>query len=173
MDAMKLVFAVALALMLPWPLAAQPLAGFASFGVHQDTNDQSNVSVSGGVTLDLPTEWVSAGAMGDLFMSWPYFGGRATLFGQGNLMRRQKVRPFVLGGVGWGEFAGPMFGGGIEIRSAKGLGLRVSVQDYLAKIEGFDCGRLGYDKDYCESNWNGGRPYTKHQVTVLVGVAWR
>jgi hypothetical protein len=41
------------------------------------------------------------------------FAGRGTVFGQGNLMSNGRIQPFVLGGFGFGESGGPMFGGGL------------------------------------------------------------
>ena len=169
---MKLLFTIA-ALLLTTTVWAQSPSGFAALGVHQDTNDARFASASGGVVFDLPTEWLSAGAQGDLFVSYPYVAGRGTVFAQGNVVPRRSIRPFALAGFGFGESAGPMIGAGVEIWRPNGRGLRVTVQDYLARIGGFECGQLGYDQTYCATYLHGGDAYIAHQLSVLVGFAWR
>ena len=150
---------------------AQELRGFAAATVVSDLNDQRFPGVSGGVLWDLPTPWFSVGAEGEMFVSWPYVAGRGTLFGQANVLRRTPVNAFVVGGVGFGEAAGPMAGGGMEIRPrGRRLGLRVSFEDYLARVQGFDCAEIGYPQAYCDANLRGGRSYTAHQFTVRIGV---
>ena len=147
------------------PLHAQEVRGFAGAGVASDLNSRYP-AFGGGVLLDLPTSWVSAGAEGDMFVSWPYVAGRGALFGQVNVVRRRAFRPFVLAGYGWGESAGPMIGAGIELRMRGRLGLRATVEDYLERVGGFDCGSLGYPQAYCNDALNGGRAQTRHQVAT-------
>ena len=67
----------------------------------------------------------------------------------------------------------PMFGAGVELWGLNGRGLRLTVPDYLARIGGFDCAHLGYDEPYCSAYLHGGEAYTAHQLSVLVGLAWR
>ena len=149
--------------------SAQDVRGFVNGGVMSDMSNQHFPAVAGGALVDLGQPWVSAGAQGEVFMSWPYFAGRSAVFGQGNLIARGPVRPFVLGGFGWGESAGPMFGGGVDVapRDSR-LGIRFAVEDYLARVGGYDCGVFG-----CAADPHGGRPYTGHQLTVRVGILFR
>src|SRR5215207_933514 len=130
------------------PLQAQEVRGFAGAGVASDLNSRYP-ALGGGMLVDLPSSWFSAGAEGDMFISWPYVAGRGALFGQANVMRRRAVRPFVLAGYGWGESAGPMIGGGVEMRVRGRFGVRATVEDYLV--------RLGL---------HGGRAETRHQIAT-------
>lgn len=149
---------------------AQGVRGFAGAGVVSDLNDHRFPAFSGGVLLDLPTTWISAGAQGETFFEWPYFAGRGALFGQANLVRHHAVRAFALGGFGFGETGGAMFGGGLEVRpSHRRFGLRLAVEDYVARVQGFDCAFFGYTESYCDANLRGGRAYTAHQLTVRAG----
>jgi hypothetical protein len=159
------------AALLAGDVSAQALRGFAGGGMVKDLNGQTFPAVSGGAVVDLPTSWFSAGAQGDMFISWPYFAGRGTVFGQVNVIRRGPVRPFLLGGFGFGEDGGPMIGGGVDVRVPnQRIGLRVSVEDYLAHVGGFDCFGLGYTQAYCDANLKGGRPYTAHQTSLRVAL---
>ena len=152
-------------------LAAQDLRGFATAGVMSDLNNQHFPAFGGGVMIDAGQPWISAGGQGEAFVSWPYFAERGAVFAQGNVFRQGPVRPFVLGGLGFGESAGPMFGAGIDVRPGNGrIGLRATVEDYLARVEGFDCAAYGYSQPTCNAFPHGGRPYTGHQVTFRVGV---
>jgi hypothetical protein len=170
--------AVALALaglsaVTPRIAMAQPLRGLGNLSINSDLNGQVFTGVSGGVLLDLAHAWLSAGAEGDLFISWPYFAGRGGPIVQVNLVRHAPVRIFAIAGMSWGEQAGPMFGGGIEVWTQGRFGLRATVQDYLASVAGFDCGYYGLDPASCDSNFHGGRSFTGHQPTVRIGVVWR
>lgn len=147
--------------------SAQEVRGMIGGGMVSDLNDQRYPAVGGGVLLDLLSSWVSVGAQGEMMVSWPYVAGRGSVFGQVNALRVGSVRLFVMGGAAGGESAGPLFGGGVDLRPSKGRpGLRVAIEDYLADIAGFDCARLGYSQAYCDSSLHGGRPYTAHQLTV-------
>lgn len=133
--------------------SAQDVRGITFGGVTGDANGQQFPAFGGGVLVDLGQPWVSAGAQGEAFVSWPYFAGRAALFGQGNLAPGKLVRPFVLAGVGLGEYSGPMFGGGVEFRPPQQrVGFRVAVEDYTIRYQRFDGGT------------------THHQVALHVGV---
>jgi hypothetical protein len=164
---------IALHLLWPGTASAQPAIGYAAAGIHREAPGLSFPSVSGGAVVDLPHAWVSAGGQADLFTSNGYFAGRGTVFGQLNFTRRRAVRPCALAGVGWGEADGPMIGAGVEAWGGRRIGLRVTIQDYLARVGAFDCGSYGIDRAYCDRHFNGGRAYIRHQTSVLVGVAWR
>ena len=97
-------------------VSAQDLRGYVAGGVTSEVTHQQFPSVAGGVLVNVGQPWLSAGAQAETFWQWPYFAGRGTLFAQGNLFPNGRVRPFVLGGVGFGESAGPMIGGGVELR---------------------------------------------------------
>jgi len=154
------------------PLHAQEVRGFAGAGVASDLNSRYP-AFGGGVLVDLPSSWLSAGVEGDVFVSWPYFGGRGAMFGQVNVVGRRAVRPFVLAGYGWGESAGPMIGGGIELRvPGRRLGLRATVEDYLVRLGGFDCGSLGYTQSYCDAELHGGRAETRHQIATRFSLSF-
>jgi hypothetical protein len=155
------------------PVGAQPVFGYTAFSINSDLNDQVFSGASGGVLIDVAHSWVSAGAEADLFVSWPYFAGRGGTFAQVNVVRRSPFRIFAMGGFSWGEQSGPMVGAGVELWTRGRLGLRATVQDYLARVEGFGCGTFGLDQPYCDANFHGGRAYTAHQPTVRIGIIWR
>ena len=151
-------------------VSAQDLRGFVAGGVTSEVTQQRFPSAGGGVLVNVGQPWVSAGAQAETFWQWPYFAGRGTLFAQGNLIAKGRVRPFVLGGVGFGESAGPMIGGGVELRPLnRRLGLRVSIEDYLSRIDGLPCESFGL-QSYCDANPRAAHGYLQHQVAVRVGV---
>ena len=151
-------------------VSAQDVRGFVTGGVISDVNRQRVPSAAGGVLVDVGQPWLSVGAQGETFWQWPYFAGRGTLFGQGTLIPKGPIRPFLLGGVGFGETDGPMFGAGVEMRPPnRRVGLRMSVEDYLARIGALDCGSYGL-QSYCDENPRAARGYIEHQVTFRVGV---
>ena len=153
------------------PTGAQELSGFAGAGMVSDVNDQRFPAFGGGVLLDLPTWWISAGTQGEMFVSWPYVAGRGAVFGQLNAVRRRAVRPFFLAGYGFGESAGSIIGGGVELRLRdRRIGLRASVEDYLTAVQGFDCASLGYTQSHCDEQLHAGRPYIGHQLTLRLGL---
>jgi hypothetical protein len=153
------------------PTSAQEVRGFAGAGVMSDLNDDRFPAFGGGVLFDLPTSWLTAGAQGEMFLSWPYVAGRGAVFGQVNPVRRGVVRPVFLAGYGFGLSEGPMIGGGVELRLPhRRIGLRAIVEDYMARVDGFDCVSLGYSPSYCDAGLRGGRPYTEHQITVRIGL---
>ena len=170
----RIVFALVLAgsVAVPRAGAAQPLFGFATLSHNSDLNGQRFGGASGGVLVDLARAWISVGAEADLFVSWPYFAGRVGPLVQVNLLRGAPVRIFALTGTSWGEQAGPMIGGGVEVWTRR-IGFRATVQDYLARVEGIDCGLYGIDPQSCETGFHGGRPWTSHQPTVQVGIVFR
>ena len=151
-------------------VSAQDLRGYVAGGVTSEVTHQQFPSVAGGVLVSVGQPWLSVGAQGETFWQWPYFAGRGTLFAQGNLISNGRVRPFVLGGVGFGESDGPMIGGGVELRPLnRRLGVRVSIEDYLAHIDGLPCESFGL-QSYCESNPRQARGYVDHQLALRVGV---
>ena len=151
--------------------SAQELRGFAGAGLVSDVNDNRFPGFGGGVLFDLPTGWLTAGAQGEMFVSWPYVAGRGAVFGQVNPLRRGVVRPVFLAGYGFGVSEGPMIGGGVELRPPdRRIGFRVTVEDYMARVDGLDCVSLGYSPSYCAAELRGGRPYTEHQLTVRVAL---
>lgn len=116
--------------------AGQEVRGFAGGGT-ATVRSSTYPSFGGGVLVDAGQRWISVGAQGDGFMSWPYFVGRLTLFAQGNLLPKGSVRPFVLAGRGFAAFEGTMFGGGVEVRPAgTRLGFRGSVENYRETVRG-------------------------------------
>ena len=148
---------------------AQDIRGFATGGVASDVNNERSPSAGGGIVLNLGQPWLSVGVQGETFWQEGYFTGRGAVFGQGNLIPNGRIRPFVLGGIGFGESAGTMFGGGVELRQPnRRLGLRVSVEDYLSKVDGIDC--AGGWEPYCEANAREARDSIRHQVTLRVGI---
>jgi hypothetical protein len=150
---------------------AQELRGFLGASTVSDLNEQHFPALGGGVLLHLPTPWITAGAQAEMMISWPYVAGRGAVFGQVNVLRRRPVTPFVLLGIGFGESAGPMVGGGVDLRPWGGrMGLRVNVEDYLARVEGFDCAAFGYTRSVCDTYLHGGDSYFNHQLSLRVAL---
>jgi hypothetical protein len=137
--------------------SAQDARGFVGAAVSSNISHDHYAGVGGGVTIDLGTPWISAGGQGEALVSWPYFAGRGALFAQGNLAHTARFRPFVLGGYGFGEDAGPLVGGGVELREPQTrYGFRISVEDYVVR----------YDAAY--ESYVAGHPVTRtgHQVAI-------
>lgn len=142
------------------PTVAQEIRGFVGGGMMADVNDQRFPAFGGGVLLDSPTEWVSAGAQGEMFVSWPYFAGRGAVFGQVNPVQRGPLRPFLMAGYGFGESGGLLVGAGLEVRSRdRRRGLRASVEDYFAQVQQYPFRA-------------GARSIIGHQLTVRVGLVF-
>jgi hypothetical protein len=132
------------------PAAAQ-IEGYVTGGLHRDVNHQQFSGAGGGVLLT--AKWISVGAQADAFFSPPYVAGRFTPYLQGNLLDARGLRPFLQIGKGYGEFAGTMYGAGIDFRPGLGrVGVRASVQTYAARM------------------WPDGK---RAQPSVSVGVVWR
>jgi hypothetical protein len=91
----------------PRQLSAQERHSFVTVGIHSDLNNQRFAGIGGGVVFDLINSWLSVGGQGDLFVSDGYVAGRAGPIGQFNFIRHRALRPFVIGGVAWGENDGP------------------------------------------------------------------
>ena len=159
---MRTVAGVLLAIALVTPAGAQELRAFAGAGFMSDLNGERFPMAGGGVTIDLGRPWISAGAQGEAFFSGGYPGGRGSVFGQFSVPGLGILRPFALGGAGFGEEAGPMFGGGIEVRAPnRRIGMRLSVEDYIASIEPCPTDSIFS----CEAS----RP-SPHQLTVRFAV---
>jgi hypothetical protein len=136
MTVQRLAAFAVLALLAAAPCASAQTAarGFAFGGMMSEGYSEWFPAFGGGAVVDLGQPWVSAGAQGETFMSWPYFAGRGAVFAQGNLLARKSVRPFVLAGIGFGEDGGTLVGAGLEVRSPDTrLGFRVTVEDYLTR----------------------------------------
>ena len=66
--------------------------------------------------------------------------------------------------------AGTVVGGGLEfVPRNRSVGLRISVEDYLLRIGGLDCGSFGL-QSYCDANPRAARGYIEHQVAIRAGV---
>ena len=115
-------------------VSAQEIRGFAYGSGTTAQNDQHYPGFGGGVVFDLGQPWLAVGAQGEAFSSWPYFAGRGSVFAEGRLMPNAAIRPIVLGGAGFGQYGGPMFGGGVEIRVPRSrLAVRMTVEDYVRR----------------------------------------
>lgn len=133
------VIAFLMLIVLPGSVLAQNPRGFIGAGSSSTLNREWYGTVGGGALVDLGTPWLSAGGQVEALISWPYAAGRGALFGQANLVSRAPIRPFVIGGIGMGEDAGPLVGAGIEVRPHAGRGgLRVSVEDFAARYNSYE-----------------------------------
>ena len=173
MKAMLIAVMTTLAVAGPSQVSAQQPQGFVTGGSSVGVNSERFPTIGGGVLFDVARGWASVGAQGDVFFSNGYATGRAGVLAQANVIRRRAVRPFVVGGFGWGEDAGSTFGAGIEVWSGGRVGFRASVQDYRTHVGGFDCLHFGYTQAYCDANLRGGKPYTARMPSVQLGIVWR
>lgn len=116
--------------------SAQDARGFLGAAVSSSVNREWYAAVGGGMTIDLGTPWLSGGGQAEALISLPYVAGRGAIFGQFNVIPRSHIRPFVLGGAGFGEDSGRLVGAGIEFRDrANRYGFRMTVEDYLTRYE--------------------------------------
>jgi hypothetical protein len=158
----------------PRAAAQQPssrVTTFASVGFVSDLNAERFPSVAGGAVVDLVHARIAVGAQAHVFFSPPYAAGRGVGLVQGTVFRNRAGRIFLLGGQGFGEESGPMVGGGVTIGPERRVALRLTIEDYLARIGGFDCGRFGYSPSECAARHDG-RSFTAHQLSAYVGIAW-
>jgi hypothetical protein len=158
---MKPFLTVLALLLVAHPAGAQGLAvrGFAGVAATSTVNREWYQGAGGGVTVDLGTPWVGAGAQGEALISWPYFAGRGAVFGQFNAVPRSSVRPFVLAGTGFGEDSGPLVGAGVEVHAPNSRhGFRLSVEDYVHRYTAYSLATLQPVKT------------TGHQVAVRVAL---
>jgi hypothetical protein len=66
-----------------------------------------------------------------------------------------------MGGVGFGEDAGPLIGGGLEVGAPNSrLGLRMSVEDYVRRVNVYSFGIASGDSEL------------RHQVAVRFGMTF-
>jgi opacity protein-like surface antigen len=158
--------AMAVAVLVANAAAAQEVRGFVTGGVTGDVNGERFPAFGGGAVVDLGTPWLSAGGQGEAFFSGPYAAGRGAVFGQGNIPAGPLVRGIVLGGLGFGEDSGPMFGGGLEIRpTGTRIGLRVTVEDFVGRLYGYSCPT---QFAFCQSTPDG----YLHQVVFRAGITF-
>ena len=123
--------------------SAQPVRGWAFTGRASDNNAQNFPAAGGGVLVDVGQPWLLAGAQGEALFQLPYVAGRGAVFGEGRLMPGSPYRPFVMGGIGFGEDAGPLIGAGIEVGAPNSRwGLRMTVEDYMRRIDGYSIGEF-------------------------------
>jgi hypothetical protein len=152
------VFAVTVAIAPSASAQEVTLRGFAVAGGGSTGGGTNFRTFGGGLTADLGQPWVSAGAQGEALTSGGYYAGRGAVFGQVNPFGRSAIRPFVLGGFGFGEEAGPLVGAGVELRPTGGrFGFRLAVEDYIMR----------------SNRYRGFEPVgrqTTHQVSAKVGV---
>src|SRR3954447_4145431 len=130
-------------------VSAQQLQGFVTGGSSAGENGEQFPTIGGGLLIDVARGWVSAGGQADVFFSNGYATGRGGVLAQANIVRRRAVRPFIVGGFGWGEDAGPTFGAGIEVWSGR-VGFRASVQHYETRVRSFDCAFFGVSQASCD-----------------------
>jgi hypothetical protein len=150
------VFVVLALLIVGRLVSAQEVRGFVVGGITHDVDRQTFPDIGGGAIVDAGRSWLAIGGEGETFWRWPYFAGRATLFGQAQRPTSNRFRPFVLAGYGWGPDGGALIGAGVAVRPrSNGLGLRATVEDYIVHVNGFPT------------------PYIGHQVVVRVGLSFR
>ncbi len=127
---------ILLVLIAPAAARAQDARGFIGAAVSSSVNNEHHASVGGGVTIGLGPRWLSGGAQGEALISWPYVAGRGALFAQAQVANRSSFRPFVMAGMGMGEEAGPLVGGGFEMRErGTRYGFRVTIEDYVTRYD--------------------------------------
>lgn len=122
--------------------------GFVTLGVTTGLNRDYFAGPGGGALFAIGDSPVSVGAKGDLFFSNGYASGRGGPVVQATFNRARPVRPFVIGGIAWGEESGYTFGGGLEIWGEGRLGFRAGIQDYK-------------------------RRYGSHQQAFEAGLTWK
>jgi hypothetical protein len=160
----------ALFLAAPPRSSAQRLHVFLTGGSHTD-NSSHYAGVTGGAVYDLAYAWVSVGAAGDVFFSGGYAAGRAGPVAQLNFLQGQRLRPFAIGGMTWGEGDGPMIGGGVEFRPRNGFGFRASAEDVLKRRGRLLCGAPQFPP--CNLLPHDGNPYFTHGLSLQFGVVFR
>jgi hypothetical protein len=143
------------------PAVAQPVRGWAFTGKTSDVNAQNFATAGGGVLVEAGRPWLLAGAQGEALFQLPYVSGRGAVFAEGRLLPKSPYRPFVLGGIGFGEDAGPLIGGGFEVGAPNSRwGLRLTVEDYLRRIDVYSLGIAT------------GSSELRHQVAVRFGITF-
>jgi hypothetical protein len=143
------------------PAAAQAVRGWAFTGRTTDINAQNFPAAGGGVLAEVGQPWLLAGLQGEALFHLPYVAGRGAVFAQGRILPKSPYRPFVLGGIGFGEDAGPMIGGGIEVGAPNSRwGLRMSVEDYVRRVDIYSFGLAT------------GGSELRHQVALRFGITF-
>jgi hypothetical protein len=140
--------------------SAQEVRGFAFGSGTTLQYDQQYPGFGGGVLVELGQPWLAVGAQGEAFSSWPYFAGRGSVFAEGRLLPKSAIVPLVLGGAGFGEYGGPMVGGGVEIRVPRSrVAFRITVEDFMLRDTRYDLGQPAGTE-------------THHQVATRFGVSF-
>jgi hypothetical protein len=143
------------------PVSAQELRGFAFAGSTSDMNSQRYPGFGGGVVVDLGQPWLAAGAQGETFFQLPYFTGRGALFAEGRVMPRSAIRPFMMGGIGFGQDAGPMIGAGVEMRMpGSRVAFRLAIEDYVRRADFYAFGSGRFQSE------------VRHQIATRIGVSF-
>ena len=141
--------------------SAQPLRGWAFTGYTSDVNSQSFAAAGGGVLVEVGQPWILAGAQAEALIQLPYFAGRGAVFGEGRIFPASPYRPFVMGGMGFGEDSGPLIGAGIEIGAPNTRwGLRMSLEDYVRRLESYSF--AGFQR----------APEVRHQIAFRFGITF-
>jgi len=143
------------------PAAAQAVRGWAFTGKTSDINAQNFAAAGGGVLAAVGQPWLLAGVQGEALFQLPYVAGRGAVFAEGRILPKSPYRPFVIGGIGFGEDAGPLIGAGIEIGAPNSRwGLRMSVEDYLRPVNIYHFG----DAETASE--------VRHQIAVRFGITF-
>lgn len=141
--------------------SAQPVRGWAFTGKTSDVNAQDFAAAGGGVLVEVGQPWLLAGAQAEALFQLPYVAGRGAVFGEGRILPKSPYRPFVMGGIGFGEDAGPLIGAGIEVGAPNSRwGLRMTVEDYVRRIDAYSF--PGYERP----------SELRHQVAVRFGITF-
>ena len=142
------------------PASAQSVRGWAFTGKTSDVNGQNFAAAGGGVLVEVGQPWLLAGMQGEALFQLPYVSGRGAVFGEGRILPRSPYRPFVIGGIGFGQDAGPLIGAGIEVGAPNSRwGLRMTVEDYVRRI-GYSLGAFQPTSE------------VRHQVAVRFGITF-
>ncbi len=142
------------------PASAQSVRGWAFTGKTSDVNGQNFAAAGGGVLVEVGQPWLLAGTQGEALFQLPYVSGRGAVFGEGRILPRSPYRPFVIGGIGFGQDAGPLIGAGIEVGAPNSRwGLRMTVEDYVRRI-GYSLGAFQPTSE------------VRHQVAVRFGITF-
>ena len=143
------------------PASAQPVRGWAFTGKTSDINAQNFAAAGGGVLVEVAQPWLLAGIQGEALFQLPYVAGRGAVFAEGRVLPKSPYRPFVLGGIGFGEDAGPLIGAGIEVGAPNSRwGLRMSVEDYVRRVNIYSFGLTT------------GASETRQQVALRFGITF-
>ena len=161
---MKRLLSAAIALVLlasARPASAQAVRGWAFTGKTSDINGQNFAAAGGGLLVDLGQPWLLAGAQAEALFQLPYVSGRGAAFAEGRIMPKSPYRPFILGGMGFGQDAGPLIGAGFEVGAPNSRwGLRLSVEDFLRRVDIYSLGVAT------------GGSEVRHQIALRFGITF-